>query len=207
MYEIGEFPAGTAFTALVSMTIPPERFDELTAPQGDEWSDLFHPTARLTGTYAEGVQDCGAEEEPAPGGSAGLGLGLSALAGSALLSSGAGSAAPGGSATDDGPADVEGPATGVTDERPAAPEDGPATGPVNAPDPKVQAQQQAQNVPARHAAPAQQPATAPKAATEAAPAQAAQLADTGVNGTLAIVAMGLLAAAAGAAALFLRRRA
>ena len=215
VYEIGDFPAGTAFTAKVSMKITPEKFDELTAPQDGEWNNLFHPSANLTGTYPEGVEDCGTE--PAPGGSAGgsaaIGLGLSALAGSALLSSGSGSAVPDGSVGDSDQPAGEGPATEITDEQPAAPGDAPATGPVTAPDPKVQAQQQAQNAQVRHAAPAAQQATAPKQQGEVAQAQQvqqaqqSQLANTGVSGTLTVVAMGLLAALAGAAALMFRRRA
>lgn len=140
-------------------------------------------------------------------------LGLSALAGSALLSSGSGSAVADGSAAssdnkDNTPSDKgEGPATGPVagDDAKADAQQGkgPATGPVAGNDPKAAAQAQAAN------APAYTKGNAP-AAAEKAPAQAAakqQLANTGVAGTMIAIAAGLLAAAAGAALLVLRRRA
>ena len=36
VYEIGDFPSGSAFTAYVNMSLTPEEFDELTAPAGME---------------------------------------------------------------------------------------------------------------------------------------------------------------------------
>lgn len=79
-------------------------------------------------------------------------------------------------------------------------------------DHKAMAQQQAEN--AKQYAPAKQQATPAKAAPaaqqqQAAPAQAAQqkqLANTGVEGTMIALAVGLIAAAAGAGLLVLRRR-
>ncbi|MDO5670803.1 MAG: hypothetical protein Q4G50_12485 [Corynebacterium sp.] len=226
VYEIGDFPAGTAFTAVVTMDIPMAEFDRLTAPVDGQWSDLFHPAARLTGEYAEGTEDCGVEPVPGessvPGGSAIFGLGLSALAGSALLSSGGdiSSAIPDGSATPEVPgsqapgsqAPGEGPATEVTEgTAPGTPSEGaaekPATGPVSSPDVKAQAQMQALNAPAAPAKQATQPAPAAQQAAPVAQAQGGQLADTGVAGTLKALAMGMLAVVVGGALLTLRRRA
>ena len=143
-------------------------------------------------------------------------LGLSALAGSALLSSGGSSAIPDGdgsgpgSSDEDAPApapapgdDSEGPAQGPVDSPDSkATGQQPATGPVGGQDPKAVAQAQAAN------APAAAPAKAAPAAQQAAPAPAAQqqLANTGVQGTLIALAAGLAAIAAGAL-LVLRRRA
>lgn len=74
---------------------------------------------------------------------------------------------------------------------------------------KVLAQQQAVNAPAAAPAAANTTAAAPAAAAPATAAQAAQqqqLANTGISGVLTILAVGLLAAAGGAA-LILKRRA
>lgn len=155
--------------------------------------------------------DCGAGI-PVGGGS-GLGLGLSALAGSALLSSGA-SALP----DDQAPAPVE----QAAPEQEAAPvEDAKAVAQAEAEaapveDHKAIAQAQAEHAaPAPvaekgapvHAAPAPVQHAAPAHAAPAPVAQPQQLANTGVEGTLVALATGLLAAAAGAALLVLRRRA
>lgn len=110
-------------------------------------------------------------------GSAAPGLGLSALSGSALLSSGS-SASSGGQA----PAATSTPAVTAVAEDDSV-------------DHKAIAQQQAASAPAAQAAPVQ---TAD---------QQKQLANTGVEGTLVALAVGLIAAAAGAGLLVLRRRA
>lgn len=194
IYEIGDFEAGTAFTALITMRITPEEFDTLTAPDEEgQWSDLFHPTATLTGEYAEGDENCVAPAEPKPGGSAPLAGSalLAGLAGSALLSSGG----PGSST--------------VAPETPAgtpAPE-APAEGPVSVPDPKVQAQQQALNArPVVNAAPQAAPAKESTTPVRQVAQQQSQLAETGVSGVLTAVVVGLLAVGLGAATLMLRRR-
>lgn len=114
---------------------------------------------------------------PPLAGSAAPGLGLSALSGSALLSSGS-SASSGGQA----PAATSTPAVTAVAEDDSV-------------DHKAIAQQQAASAPAAQAAPVQ---TAD---------QQKQLANTGVEGTLVALAVGLIAAAAGAGLLVLRRRA
>lgn len=211
VYEIGDFPAGSAFTAYVNMSLTPEEFDELTAPAGEgEWSNLFHPGATLTGEYAEGVEDCTALPDDPAGSAPLLGsalIGLSGLAGSALLSSGgdSGSAVPDHDAPDhDAPApDAPGAPGG---DRPA--EEVPATGPVGSPDPKAQAQQQALNVrPVVHTGQHTAPVTQEKAPVATVAQQQTQLADTGVSGALKVLVTGLIAAALGGALLMLRRRA
>lgn len=210
IYEIGDFPADTAFTVYLSMEITPEEFDELTVPGEDgEWSNLFHPTATLTGEYAEGDENCVIPEEP--GGSsplAGSAL-LSGLAGSALLSSGGTSSAVPDldSSAPDSPA-PEAPAPEVPAPQPAPPADGPATGPVDSPDPKAQAQMQALNArPVAHADQPAAPAQGHTAPVTTAAQQQSQLANTGVAGALKVAAAGLLAAVLGGVLLVLRRRA
>lgn len=170
-------------------------------------------------------------EEPEEGSSDAAGsalLGLSALAGSALLSSGSSSAIPDGDGssdlssgsagsskpgTDNGDSKgdskgdkTDGPATGpvaTPDTKATGQGQQPATGPVAAHDPKAAAQAQAANAPAAKAAPAK---TAPVAQqTAPAPTAQKQLANTGVQGTLIALAAGLAAIAAGAL-LVLRRR-
>lgn len=109
-------------------------------------------------------------------------LGLSALGALGLLSSGANSSAS---------SDESAPVAGDDSE-------GPATGSVGGQDPKAAAQAQAanaKNVPAGTQAAAATPV-----------AQQKQLANTGVEGTIIALAVGLIAAAAGAALLVLRRR-
>jgi len=99
--------------------------------------------------------------------------------------------------------DSEGPATGpVAGQDAKADAQKPATGPVGGQDPKAAAQAQAanaKNVPAGTQA-------APQAAAATPVAQQKQLANTGVEGTIIALAVGLIAAAAGAALLVLRRR-
>ncbi|AJK67653.1 hypothetical protein B840_00040 [Corynebacterium marinum DSM 44953] len=148
-------------------------------------------------------------EDSSLGGSAALGL--SGLAGSALLSSGSSD----GSSNDQAPAPTTTPAAPAAPGAPAAPAV-PGTpgqgGKGDFVDHKAMAQQQAEN--AKQYAPAKQQAAPAKAAPAAqqqaaAPAQAAQqkqLANTGVEGTMIALAVGLIAAAAGAGLLVLRRR-
>lgn len=129
-------------------------------------------------------------------------LGLSALGALGLLSSGANSSASSDESAPVAGDDSEGPATGpVAGQDAKAAAQKPATGPVGGQDPKAAAQALAANakyVPAGQAT--------PKAA-EAPVAQQKQLANTGVEGTIVALAVGLIAAAAGAALLVLRRRA
>lgn len=137
-------------------------------------------------------------------------LGLSALGALGLLSSGAASSASSDEsapvAGDDSQTDSEQPADGPVagpDAKADAQKEQPATGPVGGADPKAAAQAQAvnvKNVPAGTQA-------APQAAAPAQTAQQKQLANTGVQGTIVALAVGLIAAAAGAALLIFRRRA
>lgn len=128
---------------------------------------------------------------------------LSALGALGLLSSGANSSASSDESAPVAGDDSEGPATGpVAGQDAKADAQKPATGPVGGQDPKAAAQAQAanaKNVPAGTQA-------APQAAAATPVAQQKQLANTGVEGTIIALAVGLIAAAAGAALLVLRRR-
>ena len=148
----------------------------------------------LPGDCHDDVTEDDTEEEKEEGSSVvgGAFLGLSALAGLAFLSSqGGGSSA---SSDADAPAPSTAPAT------PAAPTTAPATGPVGGPDAKAEAQasRAAQPSPAATTAPAAPVAPEPVAEQKA-------LANTGVEGTLGALAIGLVAVAAGVL-LILRRR-
>ena len=138
----------------------------------------------LPGDCHDDVTEDDTEEEKEEGSSVvgGAFLGLSALAGLAFLSSQGG----GSSASSD--ADAPAPTTA------------PATGPVGGPDAKAEAQasRAAQPSPAATTAPAAPVAPEPVAEQKA-------LANTGVEGTLGALAIGLVAVAAGVL-LILRRR-
>ena len=148
----------------------------------------------LPGDCHDDVTEDDTEEEKEEGSSVvgGAFLGLSALAGLAFLSSqGGGSSA---SSDADAPAPSTAPAT------PAAPTTAPATGPVGGPDAKTEAQA------SRAAQPSQAATTAPAAPVAPEPvAEQKALANTGVEGTLGALAIGLVAVAAGVL-LILRRR-
>ena len=138
----------------------------------------------LPGDCHDDVTEDDTEEEKEEGSSVvgGAFLGLSALAGLAFLSSQGG----GSSASSD--ADAPAPTTA------------PATGPVGGPDAKAEAQA------SRAAQPSQAATTAPAAPVAPEPvAEQKALANTGVEGTLGALAIGLVAVAAGVL-LILRRR-
>ena len=138
----------------------------------------------LPGDCHDDVTEDDTEEEKEEGSSVvgGAFLGLSALAGLAFLSSQGG----GSSASSD--ADAPAPTTA------------PATGPVGGPDAKAEAQA------SRAAQPSQAATTAPAAPVAPEPvAEQKALVNTGVEGTLGALAIGLVAVAAGVL-LILRRR-
>ncbi|QGU03306.1 LPXTG cell wall anchor domain-containing protein [Corynebacterium comes] len=138
------------------------------------------------------------DDDSSLAGSAALGLGLSALAGSALLGSGSSA-----SSDDQAP----GPRGEAADEAPAVTTTPAAAAEADFVDHKAIAQQQAANAPAAQGAPAKAAPATQEAAQVKAAAQQKQLANTGVAGTLIALAVGLIAAAAGAGLLVLRRRA
>lgn len=148
----------------------------------------------LPGDCHDDVTEDDTEEEKEEGSSVvgGAFLGLSALAGLAFLSSqGGGSSA---SSDADAPEPSTAPAT------PAAPTTAPAPGPVGGPDAKAEAQA------SRAAQPSPAATTAPAAPVAPEPvAEQKNLANTGVEGTLGALAIGLVAVAAGVL-LILRRR-